>query len=296
MRIVAPWRRGKAERSFKNKFWLRVFWILFFAGFGGIEAFVFKDEIFNILLAPADGKLSPPIEGFDGKPVYISPVGIMMATITLAIKLGTLVATPVILYSVLSLVRPWLPFRFWRFLVFLVLDVAVSYLLAILFVYHVMMPIGLGFLLGRFGSESAVALIDIGEYLAMLFALMSAMTVVFMIPTIMFLITKVFRFPKYRHWKWLRWAVPVFASLMGIFLTPTVDGMNFLLVSLPVLGLYEVGLFATWLIDPEDGNYMWFKSLWGLLRSLRDAIVWFLLRPLVGYRKVMRFLLKHGIG
>ena len=261
---------------------------------GAGYSFYFKQEIFDWLLAPADGQLSPSIEGFDGRPTYGSPIGMMGATLAIVTKCAMLTALPVLAYSVLSLMKPWLPGSFWRFLVYLTLSIMISYAAGIAFVYYVMLPVGLGFLL-NFGSGIAVPLIDIGEYLGLLTALMSAMGLVFMIPIIMFLLTKL-RIVKYRHWRWGRMVVPLFAGFLGIILTPTTDGVNFLMVGLPVMGLYEIGLFVTWILDPSDGNYLWIKSIVRLIRALRDGIVWTVRRPVVGWHKVERKLVEWGIA
>ena len=285
-----PWRQGRPARSFKNRFWLRVFWILVFLGAGAGYTFYFKDEIFAWLIAPAGGNLSP----FDGKPVYGVPMGMMGATIKVVSKGAIAAAIPVTVYSVLSLIKPWLPPRYWRFTVYLTLATAISYLAGAAFVYYVMLPLGLGFLL-HFGDNIAVALIDIGEYLNLLTALMLAMGLVFEIPIIMFLLAKM-RIVRYRHWRWLRLVVPLFAGFLGVILTPTADGINFLMVGLPVMALYEVGLFVTWIIAPEEGNYLWFWTIYRGLRKVRDGIVWVVRRPVVVFRRGQRKLVKHGIS
>ena len=239
---------------------------------GGVYTFYFKVEIFNWLIAPANGLLSPPLEGFGGKPVYGSVTGMMTATFAVVAKGALIAALPMIVYSILSLMKPWVPPR----------------------VYYVMLPVGLGFLL-NFGAGIATPLIDIGEYLALLTALMSAMGMVFLIPTMMFLFSKLVRFPKYRHWKWGRWAVPFFAGFLGMILTPSTDTVNFLMVGLPVMGLYEIGLFSTWLVDPSEGNYLFLKTIGRKIRAVRNAVVWITRRPIVAWRKVERVLVRHGI-
>ncbi len=284
-----PWRRNKPERSFKNKFWLRIFWVLVFAGAGGGYSFYFKDEIFAWLLAPAGDRLSP----FDGKPVYTSPLAMMSATITIVIKGSTLAALPVIAYSILSLAKPWLPSRFWRFLTGITASVMVSYVLGILFVYYVMLPVGLGFLL-NFGSNIAVPLIGIGEYLELVTALMSAMGLVFLIPTAMFIVAKM-RVLRYKHFRWGRLLVPIFASFLGIILTPSADGINFLMVGTPVVALYEVGMFAAWTVSPEEGNYLWLKTIGGWIAKVRRGVGWFVSRPVALYRWIRNKLITQGL-
>lgn len=286
---MLPWRRGKPERSFKNKFWLRVFWILVFAGAGSGYSFYFKDEIFQWLLAPAGDRLSP----FDGKPVYTSPLSMMGATISIVMKGGTLAAIPMIAYSVLSLLKPWLPVHFWRFLTAVTISAMVSYVLGIMFVYYVLLPVGLKFLL-NFGSNVAVPLIDIGNYLDLVTALMSAMSFVFMIPTAMYILARA-RLLRYKHFRWGRLLSPLFATFLGIILTPTADGINFLLVSTPVMALYEVGMFAAWTVNPEEGNYLWFKTISKWAKAIWNRIFWVVSRPVAAYRWVRSTLMKHGI-
>tara|TARA_R110002124_G_scaffold74677_1_gene200478 strand:- start:1825 stop:2691 length:867 start_codon:yes stop_codon:yes gene_type:complete len=288
--VFLPWRQGKADRSFKNKFWLRVFWILVFLGAGAGYSFFFKDEIFAWLLAPAGDSLSP----FEGKPVYTSPLSMMGATITVVTKGALLAAMPVTIYSFLSLIKPWLPASFWRFVVAITLATILSYLLGMAFVYYAMLPIGLGFLLS-FGSDTAVALIDIGSYLDLLSALMFAMGLVFLIPVAMFLLTKL-RVLKYKHWRWGRMVVPIFAGFLGMILTPTADGINFLMVGLPVMGLYEVGLFSAWLLDRDGGNYLWLNSIGRRIGYISGRIIWVIRRPILAYRWVQIKLRKHGLG
>ena len=268
---------------------MRVFWILVFSGAGAGYSFYFKDEIFAWLLAPAGDRLSP----FDGKPVYTSPLSMMGATITIVMKGGMLAAIPITTYSILSLSKPWLPDRFWRFIAGVTISAMVSYVLGILFVYYVMLPVGLGFLLS-FGADVAVPLIDIGSYLELVTALMSAMGLVFLIPTGMFVLAKM-RVLRYRHFRWGRMVVPIFATFLGIILTPTADGINFLLVSTPIYFLYEVGLFAAWLVSPEEGNYLWLRTIGGWVDAVKRRVVWVLRRPVVLYRWIQIKMVQHGL-
>jgi sec-independent protein translocase protein TatC len=169
----------------------------------------------------------------------------------------------------------------------------VSYVLGILFVYYVLLPVGLGFLLS-FGSNVAVPLIDIGNYLELVTALMSAMSLVFMIPTAMYVLARA-RVVRYKHFRWGRLLAPLFATFLGIILTPTADGINFLLVSTPVMALYEVGMFAAWTVNPEEGNYLWVKTIGGWLGKIKRSVVWVVMRPVVAYRKVRSVLMSQGL-
>jgi sec-independent protein translocase protein TatC len=197
----------------------------------------------------------------------------MGATISIVMKGGTFAAIPIIAYSVLSLLKPWLPAQFWRFLTAVTISAMVSYVLGIMFVYYVLLPVGLKFLL-NFGSNVAVPLIDIGNYLDLVTALMSAMSFVFMIPTGMYILARA-RLLRYKHFRWGRLLSPLFATFLGIILTPTAD--------------------AAWTVNPEEGNYLWFKTISRWARAIWNRIFWVVSRPVAAYRWVRSTLMKHGI-
>jgi hypothetical protein len=76
----------------------------------------------------------------------------------------------------------------------------------------------------------------------------------FELPIVMQLLAR-FRVVSYARASTLRkWIVPasfIFAALV----TPSLDGTLTLLVAIPMLLLYEIGLLASWLTHREEGNY-----------------------------------------
>lgn len=273
------------KRSLKRRIGYRVFWNFVAFGLGAGLAFYHKESIFLWLLAPADNKLSP----FDGLPVYTQLTGMWMATLSIVSKGGTIAALPVLIYSVMSLVRPLFPAKFYRFTLLVIVAALLSYLAGAAFVYYVMLPLGLSFLLS-FGEGVAVPLIDIASYLHLVSALMSAIGLVFLIPLLMYMLSKV-GLVKYRHFKTGRYFVPLFGGFMAMILTPSVDAVNYLMVFLPILALYEVGMFLSWMQDPEDGNYLWVKTVLKVTRPVRNTVAWVWTRPdVIGnwlYEKVL---------
>lgn len=262
------------KRSLKRRISYRVFWNFVAFGIGAGLSFYHKETIFLWLLAPADSKLSP----FDGGlPVYTQLTGMWMATLSIVSKGGMIATIPVFVYSVMSLIRPLLPAKFYRFLFTVIAAALLSYLGGAAFVYYVMLPLGLSFLLS-FGQGVAIPLIDIASYLQLVSALMTAIGLVFLIPLLMYLLAKV-RLVKYRHFKIGRYFVPLFGGFMAMILTPSVDAVNYLMVFLPILALYEVGMFLSWIQDPEDGNYLWVKTVVKVVSPVWNAAAWVWTRP-----------------
>ena len=204
--------------------------------------------MFAFLLAPAEKMLSP----FEGKPTFTAPQDMFGSTLSLSMKGGQFVAFPVLLVGVLSMLKPFVPRRFWLFVTTYSAISIAMFALGASFVFWVMMPVSLHFLL-NFGSGIAVPVILLTEYMALLLSLLFWIGIVFELPIVMQLLAK-FRFVPYSRAKTLRkWIVPT-AFIFAALITPSLDGTLTFLVALPILILYEMGLIAAWLTDRE-GNY-----------------------------------------
>jgi hypothetical protein len=114
----------------------------------------------------------------------------------------------------------------------------------------------------------------------------------------MYLLVK-FRILSYQKLRRFRKFVPPTAIILAGIITPTFDGFNQVMVALPMWMLYEVGLFTSWVAHPEEGNYLWLRTIGRWLHKVRDGLARVLRRvrivlglPVVKvrwvYRKIMR--------
>ena len=220
------------------------------------------------LLVPAEGSLSP----FGGAPVFTGPTAMMGATISLALRGGALAAVPITVVGLYTLVRPAMPDARHRFILTFFSATLICFLAGGAFAYFVMLPTGLGFLL-NFGSGVAIPLITINEYLDLMMAMMFWLGVVFEIPVVMYLLAKA-DIVSYSRMKNLRKFVPVSAFILSAIITPTFDAFNQTLVAVPIILLYEVGLFSAWAAHPDRGNYLWFGSIARGIRWMWHGVVW----------------------
>lgn len=245
-------------------------------------ALYYSADIFNWLIIPAGDKLSP----FDGKPTITTPGGMVSQTIWLGIKAGVITTVPALWTRILLDIRRWIPGRFWWKLVSFTTAATLSMLAGLSFVYFVMMPVGLGFLLG-FGSGIVVSLVTLPAYMGLVTSMMFSVGMFFEIPLLMFISVNI-GLLGYQRFKSLRkfW-IPT-AMIFGALLSPGTDLVNAGLLIVPLILLYEIGLFVAWLAEPAKGNYLWLKTIW-------RRIFWIIRRPIVGYRKVERILVRHGL-
>jgi len=215
---------------------------------GAGATFWWHPEVFAFLLAPAEDMLSP----FDGRPVFSAPQDMFASTLSLSMKGGQFAAFPVLVVGALTMLRPFVPRRFWLFVTTYSAISIAMFALGASFVFYVMMPVSLNFLL-TFGADIAQAVILLTEYMALLLSLLFWIGIVFELPVVMQLLAK-FRLVPYSKAKNLRkWIVPT-AFIFAALITPSLDGTLTFLVATPMLILYEAGLIAGWLTDRE-GNY-----------------------------------------
>ena len=224
--------------------WRRLLSVFVALGIGASLTFLYRVDIFNALMAPAGGRLSP-----DGKPIYTSPNEMFTVTIDLVGKGGIVAAFPVAVYQL---------YRFFSHMVgetprrlirnYLMLGFAL-YLAGTAFAYFVMLPTGLRFLLS-FGTNIATPYIRISEYLTLALTMLFWLGVVFELPLIMMLLAHI-RLVSHAQLKKFRRYVPISASIFSVLITPTVDWVNVTLVTVPLILLYEVGVFLAWLVRPK---------------------------------------------
>ena len=234
--------------------------------------------MFAFLLAPAEEMLSP-FEG--GLPIFTGVPDMFGATLSLSMKGGQVLALPVLIVGVLSMLKPFVPRRFWLFITtYSALSIGM-FLLGGSFVFWVMMPVSLSFLL-TFGQGVAVPVILLDQYMALLLSLIFWIGVSFELPIVMQLLAR-FRVVSYARASTLRkWIVPT-SFIFAALITPSLDGTLTLLVAIPMLLLYEAGLIASWLTHREDGNY--FADL-PMVQRVRLLLAWIVIQPAVMIHKV----------
>ena len=279
--MTSPFER--ASERLGQRVRRRLFLVFLTFSIGAASTWFYRVDIFTFLLIPAGGALSP----FDGQPVYTTPTGMMASTIGLAIKGGAVVALPVATIGILTMLRP-LTGRYWRFLLIFTASVMLCFMGGATFGYYILLPTAMQFLL-HFGAGIAVPMIDIAEYLAMFMAIVFWMGVIFVLPPAMYLLTKL-RLVEYRTLRKIRKFVPPSALILAAILTPTFDVVNQTMMAVPMMLLYEIGLFVSWAARPEEGNYLWLKTVAAGIRKVRNALAWALRKTGIPwlYRRVRR--------
>jgi sec-independent protein translocase protein TatC len=185
-------------------------------------------------------------------------------------KLPTLVAvfvsSPWILYQVWAFIAPGLYKKERRWAAPFVLFSAGLFILGGAFAYFVAFRFGLKFLLGVGHDVGVTPMVTISEYFDLFVNVMLGIGTVFELPVLIFFLTL------------LRIVTPGFLvrhsryAILGIFvlaaiITPTPDVFNMMLFATPMVALFYLGIFASYILvlKRENRSLPWAKILGGLL-------------------------------
>jgi sec-independent protein translocase protein TatC len=194
---------------------------------------IFTTDLLKWLIAPAGNV----------RPVFLRPQEGLVTYLRVALLSGVVLAMPLIVYQLLRFIVPALHPGEKRYLLFVVPGATVSFVLGAAFAYFVMLPVALQYLLS-FGSEIAEATWAIGEYVSFVTGLMFWLGVVFQLPLIVFILSKLGIVNSRMLAQNRKYAVLIIAVVAAV-ITPTADPLNMLLVMAPLLVLFEVGVFVS---------------------------------------------------
>jgi sec-independent protein translocase protein TatC len=225
---------------------------------GGWGWGLLSDELWNFVRQPATIALvhlgvNPP------DLVQISPMdSFRIIWMELPILAGVFIASPWIMYQVWSFIAPGLYQRERRWAGPFVISSAGLFIIGGLFAYFVAFRYGLEFLMGLAIGKGVHPTISMTEYYDLFVDVMLGVGIIFEIPIILFLLTLIrVASPGFlvRH---SRYAILIIVALAAV-ITPTGDVFNLALFATPMIILFYIGIFASWILvlNREDRKFPW---------------------------------------
>ena len=202
-----------------------------------IIAFVFHEQVLSLLMQPAQGFTNIP----SGKPIYTDLTEFISTAMKASLLVGLSAALPFVLFQMVMFVSPGLSPSERRYLYGLIPAVIIAFILGAAFGYRVLFPPAIHFLLS-FGNDIATPYIRIGNYVSLMISLLLWMGIVFETPIVLFFLSRIGIVTPRQLGRQRRYAVVV-AFILGALITPTFDPINQTLVALPIIVLYEVGIW-----------------------------------------------------
>jgi sec-independent protein translocase protein TatC len=184
------------------------------------------------------------------------------------------IASPWVIYQVWAFISPGLYPRERRWAVPFVLCTAGLFISGGLFAYFIAFRFALTFLFNIGGPMGVLPLISIDKYFDLFVNVMLGISLVFELPVLIFFLTLIrVASPSFllRHSRYAILAIVVLAAVI----TPTPDVFNLTLFAVPMILLYFMGVFASYLLvmRRENRSFPWRVFLWWLLAMLAVAVL-----------------------
>jgi sec-independent protein translocase protein TatC len=176
----------------------------------------------------------------DQVPIAISPTEAPAVFFKVAIVIGLVISMPVIIYQLFQFARPGLESHEQRYVIIGAPVASLSFALGVVFAALVLLPAALPFLQGfLFGIVEQRYSIDL--YVSFVSNILVWAGVVFETPLVMYFLAKL-GVVNHEGFAKARRLVVIGAAAGAAVITPTTDPVNMLLVMVPFMLLYELGI------------------------------------------------------
>jgi sec-independent protein translocase protein TatC len=202
----------------------------------------FADEIFNVfrrLIDESGAKLNQP-EFTDAFTVQLK----------MALMAAIFLSSPFILAQVWLFISPGLYRRERRYAGPFVVSATILFVLGGLFAYYIALPTGLKFLIDMGKGLEIETLISVSSAFNLVFALIVGMGVVFEIPALIFLLSRIGIVSGPFLLRNMKYAV-LGCFVAAAIITPTGDIGNMMILAVPMLGLYVVGILVAFIFGKK---------------------------------------------
>ena len=210
-----------------------------------IGAFVMKDLLFSIVLAPRSSDfVTYRLLGIDAFHISLMNTGLteqFMIHMRTALYAGLLLASPYILYELFRFVSPGLYQNERRYAVWIVGAAYVMFLLGTLINYFMVFPLTVRFLGTYQVSPDVANMLTLQSYVDTLLGMSLVLGVVFELPVVCGLMGRMGLLTNSLMSQYRRHAV-VAILIVAAIITPTTDVFTLFVVALPIYLLYELSI------------------------------------------------------
>ncbi len=211
----------------------------------GIMAFVLKDELFAVVLAPRSSDfITYQLLGVGDFSIHLMNTGLteqFMIHMRTAMYAGLLVASPYILYELFRFVSPGLYENERRYAVWIVGAAYLMFIIGTLVNYFIVFPFTVRFLGTYQVSPDVANMLTLQSYVDTLLGMSLVMGLVFELPVVCALMGRMGLINGQLMSTYRRHAL-VAILIVAAVITPTTDAFTLFVVALPIYLLYELSI------------------------------------------------------
>jgi sec-independent protein translocase protein TatC len=216
----------------------RLFYIGASVGLSGAAAIAIQSQLTTVLLKPAG----------DQQFIYTTPGGGFDFVFKLCLYTGIGASIPVIVYQLIRYLQPLVKEQTKRFVAICSLWSSILALGGMAFGYFFGLPAAMHFLLKGFSSDRIEALISIQSYMSFVLVYLLGSALLFQLPLILLVINRFKPIKPKTLMKQQRWFI-LGAFIIGAIISPTPDIRNQLMLSGPIILMYQLSIILIWAIN-----------------------------------------------
>ncbi len=218
-------------------------------------AFNYSEEIFGLLMFPLKYNLEFSVTKLSmhfvqhnklqsTKLVFLAPTEAFWMNLKVAFVAGILFALPVIFHQIWLFISPGLLPKEKKYVLPFIFFATALFLAGAAFCFLIVLPFAIGFLLTYKVGDFLMPMLSVGQYTDFCLKFILAFGVIFELPIAIIFLTKMGIVTPRMLAKNRKFAV-LFAFIAGAILTPTPDAFNQTLMAIPIILLYEVGIWIS---------------------------------------------------
>ena len=181
--------------------------------------------------------------------VYISPSELLAVYIKIAFILALVICSPVTIYQIWAFVEKGLYKNEKIYVGITLVFGVVLFVLGVLFCYFLVLPTTLQFFI-RIAIEEVNSMISIDSYVSFVNMMLLSFGIVFELPVVVFLLTKL-GILKPEFLRKNRGVIVVAIFIVAAFITPP-DVISQIMLGVPLMLLMEISIFISTLVDKTN--------------------------------------------
>ncbi len=215
--------------------------------------FNYSEYIFNLLTSPLHYTLKFSIDNPyisfvpSNKPginlVFLAPAEALWMHMKIAFISALIISSPLIFFEIWRFIAPGLLDKEKKYALPFIVTTSFLFLIGALFCFIIILPFAMNFLL-NYKTENLQPMISVEKYMDFCLKFILAFGAIFELPVILVFLTRMGIVSHEFLSKNRKYAVLI-AFIVAAVLTPTPDAFNQTLMAVPIIILYETGIWAS---------------------------------------------------
>lgn len=227
-------------------------------------SFSFSEDIFSLIVFPLKYNLVFSLENpylqfipqdklGSTKLVFLAPAEALWMSIKISMVAALIFGLPVFLYQIWGFVSPGLMKHEKKYLIPFIFSSTLLFLIGASFCFFIVLPFAMSFLLTYGVGDILIPMLSVGMYVDFCLKFILAFGLIFELPIVIIFLTKMGIVTPEFLANNRKYAILI-AFILAAILTPTPDAFNQTLMAVPIIILYEVGIWLSKLFKRKEIN------------------------------------------